>query len=360
MSVAVTSLILINADTGKDIQTLTSGITLNLKTLPSRHLNVRAVIALDAGSVRFGLDAQSSYHVDDTMPFSLVAIPATGPYMPWTPAIGKHTVAATPYAMRDAQGAAGTGKSVTFDVIDYTPPPVAGNWSVKFIDEFNKTPAAPMWVQRQWDTTHIDGTADVIDLSATTTAAGVLSLTARRQKLGGFDYVGGLINTGGIPGKTAPGFAFKYGYVEARMKMAAGKGLWSAFWMLPMANPNGTLHDADGEIDIIETIGSERHIGNGHVHRNGKEFGHDYDAGVDLTQGFHNYGLDWQADHLTWFIDGRALFTVTDPAAIPQVAEYLILNLSVGTTGTWPGAPDSSTTFPASMQVQWVRVWQKS
>jgi beta-glucanase (GH16 family) len=360
MSVAVTSLILMNADTGKDIETLTSGVTLNLKTLPTRHLNVRAALSADAGSVRFGLDAQTTYHLDNTVPFSLIEIPPTGPYVPWTPAIGRHTVTATPHPLHDAQGPAGTWKSVTFNVIDYTPPPVAGNWSVKFIDEFDKTPAAPRWVQRQWDTTHVDGAANVIDPSATTTSGGLLSLTARRQRLSGFSYVSGLVNTGGIPGKTAAGFAFKYGYVEARIKVAAGKGLWSAFWMLPTSNPNGSLHDGDGEIDIIETIGSEHRTGNGHVHRNGKEFGHDYDAGVDLTQAFHTYGVDWEPNHLTWFIDGKPLFTITDPAAIPQVAMYLIFNLTVGTPGTWPGAPDSSTTFPSSMQVQWVRVWQKS
>jgi beta-glucanase (GH16 family) len=211
-----------------------------------------------------------------------------------------------------------------------------------------------------WDTNQIAGTANVLDPSAVTTADGVLSLTARRQKSGSFDYVSGLIDTGGTPGKTPAGFSFKYGYVEARIKVAAGKGLWSAFWMLPTANPDGTLHDDDGEIDILETIGSAPRTGNGHVHINHKVFGHGYDAGVDLTKDFHTFGLDWQADHLTWFIDGKAVFTVNDRAAIPQVAEYLILNLSVGTADSWPGAPNSSTVFPASMQVQWVRVWRKS
>jgi hypothetical protein len=51
---------------------------------------------------------------------------------------------------------------------------------------------------------------------------------------------------------------------------------------------------------------------------------------------------------------------VTDPGAVPQVAEYLILNLTVGTATSWPGAPNSSTVFPASLQVDWVHVWQKS
>jgi beta-glucanase (GH16 family) len=63
---------------------------------------------------------------------------------------------------------------------------------------------------------------------------------------------------------------------------------------------------------------------------------------------------------VTWFVDNKAIFSLTDPAAVPQVAEYLILNLTVGTPTSWAGAPTSSTVFPSSMQVDWVHVWQKS
>ena len=35
---------------------------------------------------------------------------------------------------------------------------------------------------------------------------------------------------------------------------------------------------------------------------------------------------------------------------------HLILSMSVG--GTWPGAPDATTPFPATMAVDWVRVYQ--
>jgi beta-glucanase (GH16 family) len=274
--------------------------------------------------------------------------------------MGIHTISATPYAQTGATGAVGTALLVTFDVINYTPPPVAGNWSVKFVDEFDSPPASPRWVQTLWGTTHLPTQANISDPTAVTTSGGVLSLTARKQTLGGYNYVSGLINTGGVPGKTAPGFAFTYGYIETRLKVAPGQGLWSAFWTLPTSNPDGTFHDGDGEIDIIETIGSEANIGNGHIHRNGVTYGHDYDAGTDLSQSFHTYGVDWEPDHLSWYIDGRLLFSITNAAAIPHVAEYLILSLSVGTIGTWPGAPDATTVFPAAMQVQWVRVWQKS
>jgi beta-glucanase (GH16 family) len=34
---------------------------------------------------------------------------------------------------------------------------------------------------------------------------------------------------------------------------------------------------------------------------------------------------------------------------------YVLLNVAVG--GVWPGDPDASTTFPATMQVDYVRVY---
>jgi beta-glucanase (GH16 family) len=244
--------------------------------------------------------------------------------------------------------------------IGATPPALPGNWNLIFDDEFNVdgVPSSSTWTQSLWGMKHWSGLADVADPSAVTTAGGVLSITARQQQLSGSNYVSGIIDTGGVPGKTPPSFSFTYGYTEARIKIAPGDGLWSAFWMLPTPNPDGSFHDNDGELDIMEAIGSEPTVTNGHSHRNGGTWGHDRDTGIDLTQGFHTYGLDWEPDHLTWYLDGQALFTVTDPAAIPTVAEYLILSLSVGTADSWPGAPDATTVFPASMQVDWVHVWQ--
>jgi hypothetical protein len=36
-----------------------------------------------------------------------------------------------------------------------------------------------------------------------------------------------------------------------------------------------------------------------------------------------------------------------------------LLNLAVGAPGSWPGAPDAATPFPASMTVAHVRAWQR-
>ncbi len=234
----------------------------------------------------------------------------------------------------------------------------AGSWRLHWSDEFDATPALPTWVNKLWGMTHWPDELQNYTPSNVTASNGVASLTVKKELSSGFPYTSGLINTGGdfaTGGKNQPGFSFKYGYVEARMKLTRGAGLWPAFWMLPTPYSNGGYHDGDGEIDIMEQIGTSPNVTEAHLHHNGVA-GKAFNTGVDLSAGFHTYGLDWQADHLTWYFDGRAFFTAT--ANVPTVPMYLIFNLAVGSANSWPGAPDANTVFPQSMQIDYIRVYQ--
>jgi len=46
------------------------------------------------------------------------------------------------------------------------------------------------------------------------------------------------------------------------------------------------------------------------------------------------------------------------PAALSEFHDnfFIILNVAVG--GDWPGSPDASTTFPQTMEIDYVRVFQ--
>lgn len=48
-----------------------------------------------------------------------------------------------------------------------------------------------------------------------------------------------------------PKFAFTYGTVEARLRVPAGKGLWSALWMLP------AFGDSRPEVVIVFSLRDE-------------------------------------------------------------------------------------------------------
>jgi len=59
-------------------------------------------------------------------------------------------------------------------------------------------------------------------------------------------------------------------------------------------------------------------------------------------------GIKWTKNELSWYIDGQRVFTTNK--GIPNEPMYLIVNQAIG--GNWPGAPDDTTTLPATFIVE--------
>ena len=120
---SVVSFTLINADTNTPVpgyDPLPSGATLNLATLPTRRLNIRANTSPSTvGSVRFGYDSNASYRTENGNPYSLAG-DSSGDYSAWTPSLGTHSVTAAPYTQANAGGTRGTAKTQSFTVVDTT------------------------------------------------------------------------------------------------------------------------------------------------------------------------------------------------------------------------------------------------
>jgi hypothetical protein len=114
----VTSFTLVNADNEEDIQTLTEGAILNLATLPSNNLNIRANTSPSiVGSVEFNLrGAQSRSIIENIMPYVLFGNSGTD-YFAWTPDVGSYSLMATPYSSSGSTGTAGIGLTVNFSVV---------------------------------------------------------------------------------------------------------------------------------------------------------------------------------------------------------------------------------------------------
>lgn len=183
-------------------------------------------------------------------------------------------------------------------------------------------------------------------------ADGKLHIVARQASVDGMNYTSArLMSRGKVFGL--------HGRIEARIRIPGGKGIWPAFWML---RENGIW---PGEIDIMEIIGSAPHRLHATSHQgvlpNLFSLGSHLDApsGVDWTQDFHVYGIEWWPGSVVWTIDGEPYYEVTKADVLPNHAwlfeedMYLLLNLAVG--GNWPGAPDASTVFPVQMEVDYVR-----
>lgn len=115
----VVSFTLINADTDRPIagfDPLPQSAVLNLATLPTRRLNIRAnTDPATVGSVRFALDGNANFRTESTPPYALAG-DSSGDYVPWTPSNGTHRLTATPYTQAGARGTSGTPLNLTFTV----------------------------------------------------------------------------------------------------------------------------------------------------------------------------------------------------------------------------------------------------
>lgn len=77
-------------------------------------------------------------------------------------------------------------------------------------------------------------------------------------------------------------------------------------------------------------------------------------ATVDLSTGFHTYGVRWAPDAVEWYLDGNLVFSAATPADLNKPM-YLLANLAVG--GNWPGSPDGTTPWPAEMRVDHIKAY---
>ncbi len=158
------------------------------------------------------------------------------------------------------------------------------------------------------------------------------------------------------------------GRIEARIKLPlAGQGLWPAFWMLGHNSPT-TLWPDCGELDIMENKGSQPTTTSSAVHGPGYSgatpFAHAYNLPRgDLSDDFHTFAVEWDSLHVRFFVDDTAHYETTR-GAIQQYGKsildqpfFLILNLAVG--GHFDGDPQSNAIFPATMLVDYVRVYVK-
>ena len=190
---------------------------------------------------------------------------------------------------------------------------------------------------------------------------GALHLVTRRKTVRGTDgvtypYSSGMVTTGRARENHTlrPRFAFTYGRVAARMRAPSGRGLWSALWLLPLSQQSRP------EIDVIEILGHQpRRL---HVHFHYVQDGQDKSVGrgwmgAHVSRRWHVYSVDWSPRKIVWSVDGRAQLRFTRVSSIPHEPMYMLFNLAVG--GEWPGDPTRSTPFPSSVDVDYVRVWQR-
>jgi beta-glucanase (GH16 family) len=194
---------------------------------------------------------------------------------------------------------------------------------------------------------------------------GNLHIVAQKTASGG--YTSARMKSQGL-------FSLQYGRLEARIWVPEGQGIWPAFWTL--GNNITTVEwPACGELDIMERVNAaltpDWNEGSAH----GTGFTGDTGLGTKFyfpagqtAAGWHTYGILWKKNSVAFYVDDPAspYATYTNPGSLTALngavwpfdtgdSAFIIMNVAVG--GDWPHNPDSTTVFPASMLVDYVRVY---
>ncbi len=250
---------------------------------------------------------------------------------------------------------------------------VVQDWKLVWSDEFNGANGSPVdsskWVSETggggWGNNELEYYTNRIDNASQQN--GSLAIKVRPEKYTGADGVTRGYTSARL--KTLGKFTQAYGRFEARIKIPFSQGLWPAFWMLGNDIDKPGWPDC-GEIDIMENIGKEPALVHGTIHGPGYSGEHGIGAPYGLPGGqrfaddFHIYAVEWEPQAIRFYVDEH-LYATRTPAELPKGAKwvydhpfFLLLNVAVG--GDWPGNPDSSTIFPQSMLVDYVRVYQRA
>jgi beta-glucanase (GH16 family) len=189
-------------------------------------------------------------------------------------------------------------------------------------------------------------------------ADGKLIITARKEDLrgradwGGQRYSSARLITRGQASWT-------YGHFEVRAKLPCGVGTWPAIWTLG----SGGRWPDDGEIDIMEQVGSDptRILGTVHTQISAGPGTGSSTRLADPCKAFHNYQMTWTPDEIAIGVDGLVYYRYPNPGTSYSQwpfdrPQYLLLNVAIGGV---LGGPVDDAIFPVAMEIEHVRIYQK-
>ncbi len=222
---------------------------------------------------------------------------------------------------------------------------IPGSWHLVFNDEFNGTKLdttkwTPTWVGCTTNgiSTPVNvAEFDAYDPAQVSVANGVLSLALIENPVTvcgtDYKYRAGMVQSDGKA-------QFTFGAFEARVNLPAVAGVianWPAVWT------DGQNWPTDGEMDIMEGL-----TGSACFHFHDPSGGPGNCVSGDFT-GWHTFGSDWEPGIVNYYYDGKLVGTIH--SGITSSPLYLILNYATGTYG-------GPVVAPATMQVDYMRVWQ--
>ncbi|WP_269539420.1 glycoside hydrolase family 16 protein [Cerasicoccus fimbriatus] len=255
-------------------------------------------------------------------------------------------------------------------------PPVAGDWELTLDESFNgETLDTSVWATRLAFVGPAREESQRYRDENVAIADGVASLKVEHSpghqyddpELPKRDYAAGMLSS-------YDKWTQRYGYFEIRAKVPTAKGAAVVFGLIPDRGAEGNLsmherrtsHDFNGkgmEMDVVRQLAewgpgrvaySTRWGGPAGTHIQ-KHWGDSYVYHGATEDGWHVYGMLWEADRLVWFIDGKKTGEWQSDA-IADVPCYLSVTMPMGRHGSKQVDTES---LPDAWEIDYIRVWQQ-
>jgi len=169
-----------------------------------------------------------------------------------------------------------------------------------------------------------------------------------RNDVNGQRYLSGILTT-------RERFTMRYGYVETRVDLPAGRGTWPSLWMLAAdsagRSPEVYIFEYDGgradsifhNYNYVDDEGNLRSPSQQESEVAG------------ISEGFHTFGMRWTPSEMLFYVNGQPSWRIIGEN-LPDEDMFLVLNLAMG--GLWPGDPDDTTPDPAIFEIDYIRVYE--
>lgn len=246
-------------------------------------------------------------------------------------------------------------KLISTPLLSEQPKPtgIAGNWTLKFSDDFNGSSLDTSKWQPNWlggSNTQITNPVNTNELACydpaqVTVSGGTLKLNAVQKSCRttqglSYNYSSGMV-------ESYNSYRYTYGVAEARMYLPARSATpsipanWPAFWS------DGENWPMDGEIDTMEVLGTDTcwHYHYGNVSNQQQVGNCPWASG---KPGWHTFANKWDANGIDFYYDGQLVGHVNSSITV-STSHYLILNHAISS---------GSITVPSTVEVDYVRVWQ--
>ncbi|MGU3330814.1 Hint domain-containing protein [Methylobacterium mesophilicum] len=182
---------------------------------------------------------------------------------------------------------------------------------------------------------------------------GALTITAVPDRTGsGYpgSWESGLISTQGR-------FSQTYGYFEMRADLSSQIGSWDGLWMMPdNQKPDPAKSGGWQELDVVEHYGVNDRGTYSTIHTTDRQTdgvrwqdNRQVYSETPNPSGYHTYGVNWQSDKLSFYVDGALKGSQMTPSDMHSPM-YMMANLAIQN-----GASDGSITS----HIDYIRAYSK-